>query len=775
MLNKSAAVSVYRDVSSEEELRERNRLYESRVKQMFEHAYDNYMEKAFPGDELKPITGKTANSLQELGANGPEDRENFNKEYDGLAMSAIESMSTLAVIGNYTEFTRIADWLARNFLDRLRKNEDMRVNVFEANIRVLGGLLSAHALAGGNKIIRGDALDICVGNVGEEGMYKDGENEQYDGSLLKLAHEFGKMLLKSFNDFDDNEHANVINIRKGGGSIVKNTKLPYGWVNLKHGPIREKPETNVAAIGTLALEFGTLSRLTGDDRFEIKAKEAFVDLWSRRNLQTNLLGSVINVETGKWVNTVGGIGANGDSFHEYALKSYLMFGDEDYLDIFVSSYKAVMKYYHKPAGWFIDAEMSTGDDRHYSLSALQKFWPGLQALIGDIDKSRLSHTLMMNVWVKYGMSPERYMFLEDVLHSTQRGYELRPELSESTSILYLVTKDKRFLRDGRIIVEDLITYSKVKGGFATIEDALTKKRKDHMPSYFLSETLKYLYLLFTDFQFLNGKEVLFTTEGHILPAYRECPYVQNDNNNVNIVEQRTREVSIRLGFISVDDDADAAAAAEDDDYDNVQYDDDDEEKSSSTTPTTTSIEYDRKLLKETLAQIAEAKEARRIVQTRELNERHREEETKLMQDAFEWADSGEEGEEKEEEEDATKLDIEFKEPQTPEEFEKNRKIREAVMKHIEEQQREVRNRREREQRQLQELQARRIRDSLETPISTQYLNRADVRDRFKKVKGTQSHCHVLDERVDHSCSMIIDCGVNAMTCAQRVCASGACV
>ena len=107
---------------------------------------------------------------------------------------------------------------------------------------------------------------------------------------------------------------------------------------------------------------------------------------------------------------------------------------------------------------------------------------------------------MMNVWVKYGMSPERYMITEDILHSTERGYHLRPELSESTSFLYKATRDKRYLRDGRIIVEDLIKHSKVPGGFTIVTDALTKKKGDHMPSYFLSETLKYLYLLFTDFQ-----------------------------------------------------------------------------------------------------------------------------------------------------------------------------------------------------------------------------------------------------------------------------------
>ncbi len=282
---------------------------------MFEHAFDGYKTFAFPGDELKPVSKSKTNSLQELGANAG-DRKYFDEEYDGVAMSLIESLSTLAVVGNTTEFTKSVDWLSKHWPERLERNHrNMRVNVFEANIRILGGLLSGHVLAGGNVGVRkwskimheeistSPSFDsVCVGNVGEEGMYKNGEKREYDGSLLQMARTFGEMLLKSF----DEDSANKINRKE------KKTNLPYGWVNLEHGPVTDKPNTNVAAIGTLALEFGTLSRLTGDKRFEEKAKEAMIDLWSRRNVRTNLLGSIINVETGEWIDSVGGIGANGD-------------------------------------------------------------------------------------------------------------------------------------------------------------------------------------------------------------------------------------------------------------------------------------------------------------------------------------------------------------------------------------------------------------------------------------------------------------------------------
>lgn len=43
--------------------------------------------------------------------------------------------------------------------------------------------------------------------------------------------------------------------------------LPYAWVNLRHGVGPEEKrieETNAAAVGSFTLEFGLLSRLTGN-------------------------------------------------------------------------------------------------------------------------------------------------------------------------------------------------------------------------------------------------------------------------------------------------------------------------------------------------------------------------------------------------------------------------------------------------------------------------------------------------------------------------------
>ena len=40
----------------------------------------------------------------------------------------------------------------------------------------------------------------------------------------------------------------------------------------------------------------------------------------------NLLGSSLDMATGEWRDPNGGIGASSDSFYEYLLKAYVLFG-----------------------------------------------------------------------------------------------------------------------------------------------------------------------------------------------------------------------------------------------------------------------------------------------------------------------------------------------------------------------------------------------------------------------------------------------------------------
>lgn len=69
-----------------------------------------------------------------------------------------------------------------------------------------------------------------------------------NGPLLRLAEDVAKRLIAAF----DTE-----------------SEMPYGTVNLRYGvPVGETTITCTAGIGTFIVEFGTLSRLTGDPLYE---------------------------------------------------------------------------------------------------------------------------------------------------------------------------------------------------------------------------------------------------------------------------------------------------------------------------------------------------------------------------------------------------------------------------------------------------------------------------------------------------------------------------
>ena len=319
------------------------------AKEMFYHGYDNYMRYAFPHDELAPLTKGWADSLAELG----DAPRNPNSEYNGVALTLIDALDMLGIVGNRTEFSSGVDWVCRN----VSFDQDVRVNLFELNIRVLGGLLSAHYLAMDKELALMD---------------------EYNGCLLGVALEVGERMLPAFDT---------------------PTAIPYPWINLAKGVVQGDSRTQcVAGAGTLLLEFGTLSRLSGNSTYHDVAIQALQSLWSRRSA-IGLLGNTLDMGSGSWTNENAGIGGGVDSFYEYILKSYVVFEDlgDELWDMWQESYAAVRKHL-KQGPWYVQSHMRTGRVVHKQFESLQAFWPALQVLAGDIGEAVQTHEAMFRLW-----------------------------------------------------------------------------------------------------------------------------------------------------------------------------------------------------------------------------------------------------------------------------------------------------------------------------------------------------------------------------------------
>ena len=87
-----------------------------------------------------------------------------------------------------------------------------------------------------------------------------------------------------------------------------------------------------------------------------------------------------------------------------------------------------------------------------------------------------------------------------LLQSEVDFYPLRPELAEATYHLYRATRAPFYLHAGREILESLDRHMRTSCGFATLHSVKDRTLEDRMESFFLAETLKYLYLRDQKFQ-----------------------------------------------------------------------------------------------------------------------------------------------------------------------------------------------------------------------------------------------------------------------------------
>ena len=112
------------------------------------------------------------------------------------------------------------------------------------------------------------------------------------------------------------------------------------------------------------------------------------------------------------------------------------------------------------------------------------------------------------------------------IHSRDKHNLLRPETVESLFYLFRITHDEKYRVWGYRIFEAFREFTRMNGehgGYGSIEDVTVgtkeevKFRGDKMESFFLAETLKYLFLLFADDDVIDIKDYVFNTEAHPFP------------------------------------------------------------------------------------------------------------------------------------------------------------------------------------------------------------------------------------------------------------------
>ncbi|KAJ6605386.1 glycoside hydrolase [Mycena vulgaris] len=475
----------------------------------FKHAWSAYAERDAMGyDEYHPISHHGSN----LGGGG------------GIGYTVVDAIDTMLLMGLDAEYERSKKWVK----EKLSFDRDGYYSTFETTIRVLGGLLSAHYLTG-------------------------------DDMYLTHATDLGDRILPVFNT---------------------PSGLPVATANLKskkgsHG----SSGVSISEATTLQLEFRYLAQLTGKDDFWYKS-EKVMQIVNKARLPNAL--APINLDGGGTFLRSGiRMGSNGDSYYEYLLKQYLQTNRTEpvYFQMYVDAMQGVHDHLVQktpthgltylaellPQGredWMTNWETQPKQEHLACFLAGSLMLGATTVHLRDPAKGvsvpphmdQLTATgqrdwatgvaylegCMATHKTKTGLSPEGVNFRTAPGPAGDSGrdwyiknanpgnppydarYMLRPEISESVFLAWRLTGDPRYRAYAWDIFSAIERHCRLPGGgYATVldVDALPVTYADKQETFFLSETLKYLFLTFADETVLSLHDVVFNTEAHPLPIF----------------------------------------------------------------------------------------------------------------------------------------------------------------------------------------------------------------------------------------------------------------
>ncbi|KAK6198340.1 hypothetical protein LQW54_010363 [Pestalotiopsis sp. IQ-011] len=501
-----------------------------RVVEAFELSWDNYHRYAWGYDEYHPISKKG----KQMAPNG-------------MGWIIVDALDTMMLMNLTSRVGQAREWISKS----LSYDQDQDVNTFETTIRMIGGLLSAHYLSNEFPQLAPQA-DDDPGAPGED-LY------------LEKAKDLADRVIAAFDSESGIPYASV--------NLAKFEGIPAHDIG---------GASSTAEATTLQLEFKYLAKLTGEKYFWDKA-EKVMQVVDDNGVKDGLVPIYINADTGHFSGDNIRLGSRGDSYYEYLIKQYLQTEKAEpiYLDMWQDTLKGVRKHlitYTEPSGFTIIGERPSG--LHGKLSPkmdhLVCFMPGTIALAAtgglteaEAKKSpgwtkqneadmKLARELMQTCWGMYkwmatGLAAEiTYFNVADPtapetashvsppdefssdphatwrkdfdVHSMDRHNLQRPETVESLFYMWRITGERKYRDWGWDMFKSFMNYTAVEdgGGFTSLSNAneIPPATRDNMESFWLAETLKYFYLLFSPDDLLPLDKVVINTEAHPFPRFK---------------------------------------------------------------------------------------------------------------------------------------------------------------------------------------------------------------------------------------------------------------
>lgn len=476
-----------------------NHIKQDRVRNAFVESWIAYIRSAWGKDEFHPVSKTGKNMIP-----------------GGMGWIIIDALDTMFLMDLKQQLALAKDWV----ISTHSFDVDAEVNVFETTIRMLGGLLSMYHLT-------------------------------HDQLYLDKAKDLGDRLLGAYDT--------------ASGIPTASVNLKTKKSVLSHA---DSGASSTAEVASLQLEMKYLSHVLKDPKYGDAAEKVMLRL--RQNERAGgLVPIFVQPSSGNYQGSEIRLGSRGDSYYEYLAKQWLMTNNLVYKKDYEETVAGIKKYLvakSLPNGLTYVGEKHAGVEAPIDpkMDHLVCFLPGTLALGAtrglSYEKAKqsswwsttldedmvLAEELTRSCFEMYnatttGLAPEIVYFNQNAdnpstsskvpdihIHDQDRHNLMRPETVESLFVMWRITRDEKYRDWAWKIFTAFETYSHVGEGqgFTSLANVMEDPptQRDNMESFWLAETLKYLYLIFAeekDEKALGLDEIIFNTEAHIFPVFAQ--------------------------------------------------------------------------------------------------------------------------------------------------------------------------------------------------------------------------------------------------------------
>ena len=238
-------------------------------------------------------------------------------------------------------------------------------------------------------------------------------------------------------------------------------------------------------------------------------------MYARRSPTTGLLGRDLDVVSGEWTVREAMVGAYVDSYFEYLVKAAALFGDRELAAMWEVHRADIARHFPDTVGaavWYPRLDMDSGEVIGRDVRLWDAYLPGLLVLSGDTAAARVAQEAWHGYWSRYGGVGFHYDYAADSLLDPY--FQVNPEVIESNYYLWQATGDAAYRERAAGYWADLKRRTRTEVAYAHLADVTTGERDDELATFFVAETLKYLYLTFGGNESVSPSTHVFNTEAH---------------------------------------------------------------------------------------------------------------------------------------------------------------------------------------------------------------------------------------------------------------------